>query len=245
MKWLMRNFKDRIRRALRHPGYTAKALAHDLLGIDERFLASVTNSSPRELRSFLNEPFRDVEFVRYLRQCEPQLRAAFHPGNDPYAKKVLLQYAIARAVKPDVVVETGVASGISSTYLLMACRLNRRGRVCSIDIDNGEYLPPGKSTGWMVREDLRANWTLLLGDSKTQLPQLLTEVGKVDIFIHDSSHTYEHMKFEFELSYPYIRSGGLLLSDDANFNAAFEECVRSFRPALARVVRNVGVMKKR
>ena len=38
MKWLMRNFKDRMRRALRHPGYTAKALAHDLLGIDERFL---------------------------------------------------------------------------------------------------------------------------------------------------------------------------------------------------------------
>ena len=244
MKWLMRNFKDRMRRALRHPGYTAKALAHDLLGIDERFLASVTNSSPRELRSFLNEPFRDEEFAHYLRECEPHLRAAFHPGNDPYAKKVLLQYAITRAVKPDLIVETGVASGVSSTYLLTACRLNGKGRVCSIDIDNGEYLPPGKSTGWMVPEYLRANWTLLLGDSKILLPRLLAQLAEVDIFIHDSSHTYEHMKFEFELSYPYIRSGGLLLSDDANFNAAFEECVESFRPVRARVIRNVGVMKK-
>lgn len=244
MKWLMRNFKERISRALRHPGYTAKAVAHDLLGIDERFLASVTDSSPCELRSFLNEPFSDGEFARYLGQCEPQLRAAFHPGNDPYAKKVLLQYAITRAIKPDLIVETGVASGISSTYLLMACRLNRRGRVCSIDIDNGEYLPPGKSTGWMVREDLRANWTLLLGDAKILLPRLLAELGKIDIFIHDSSHTYEQMRFEFELGYPHIRSGGLLLSDDANFNAAFEECVKLFRPGHARVIRNVGVMKK-
>ena len=96
----------------------------------------------------------------------------------------------------------------------------------------------------MVPEDLRANWTLLLGDSKILLPRLLAQLGEVDIFIHDSSHTYEHMKFEFELSYPYIRSGGLLLSDDANFNAAFEECVKSFRPVRARVIRNVGVMNK-
>ena len=154
----MRNFKGRIRRALRHPLYTAKALAHDLLGIDERFLASVTNSSPRELRSFLNEPFRDPEFARYLRQCEPHLQAAFHPGNDPYAKKVLLQYAITRAVKPDLIVETGVASGVSSTYLLTACRLNGRGRVCSIDIDNGEYLPPGKFTLTIETNRVRLEW---------------------------------------------------------------------------------------
>jgi Methyltransferase domain len=231
--------------ALRHPRYTANALMHDLLGVDERFLASLTNTSPHAGRTFLNEPFCQTEFGQYVQKCAPALLTGSHPGNDPYAKKVLLQYAIVRATAPDLIVETGVASGISSTYLLMACRQNCRGRVYSIDINNGEYLPPGKPTGWIVPEYLRPDWTLLLCDPKVLLPRLLADLGEIDMFIHDSSHTYEHMKFEFEASYSHIRSGGLLLSDDANFNRAFEECVASFHPATARIVRNVGVMKKR
>jgi Methyltransferase domain len=81
-----------------------------------------------------------------------------------------------------------VASGISSTYLLMACRRNARGRVYSIDIDKGEYLPPGKLTGWIAPEYLRSDWTVLLGDSKKLLPRPLAELSEIDMSIHDSSH---------------------------------------------------------
>ena len=84
----------------------------------------------------------------------------------------------------------------------------------------------------------------MLGDSRLVLPGLLSQLGQVDVFIHDSSHTYEDMKFEFETSYPHIRSGGLLLSDDADFNAAFPECAKTFRPKSARIIRNLGIMKK-
>lgn len=56
MKWLRRNLKKRFRYAFRHPGYTVKALFHDVMGIDERFLASLVNSTPGAIRGFLNEP---------------------------------------------------------------------------------------------------------------------------------------------------------------------------------------------
>ncbi|MBZ5659099.1 MAG: class I SAM-dependent methyltransferase [Acidobacteriia bacterium] len=244
MKWLGRNLRRRFRHGLRHPGYTAKALFHDALGIDERFLASLVNSTPGAIRGFLNEPSANVELMRHWKRCEQKLHAGSHPGNDPYAKKVLMQYALTRALAPDLVVETGVSSGISSTYLLLACRLNGKGHVYSIDIDNKEYLAPGNRIGWIVPDDLKTRWSLLLGDSHVVLPHILSQLAQVDIFIHDSSHTYENMKFEFETSYPYIRPGGLLLSDDTNFNAAFSECAKAFQPKAVRIIRNLGIMKK-
>ena len=244
MKWLRRNFKRRLRHAFRHPGYTAKALIHDVIGTDERFLASIVNSKPGAIRGYLNEAATNLDLMRHWKSCEETLHSGPHPGNDPYAKKVLIQYALARALAPDLIVETGVSSGISSTYLLLACRLNGKGHVYSIDIDNREYLAPGKQIGWIVPDDLKARWSLLLGDSHVLLPRVLSELGQVDIFIHDSNHTYADMKFEFEASYPHIRSAGLLLSDDTSFNTAFSECAKMFEPRAVRIIRNLGIMKK-
>lgn len=218
---------------------------HDLLGSDERFLAAITDSTSAEIRKYLNEPSGRPEFIRYLHQCQTVLRAVAEPGNDLFAKKVLIQYALVRALAPDVVVETGVANGSSSTHLLLACHLNGRGHLYSIDVGNGPFVPPGKTTGWMVPDDLRSRWTLILGEAREILPQLLARLGRVDMFIHDSDHSYAHMKFEFEQSYPYIRPGGLLLSDDANFNTAFDKCIKTVRPDMARVIRNIGILQKR
>src|ERR1039458_7813173 len=114
MKWLRRNFKNRFLRAFRRPGYTAKALFHDVSGIDERFLATLVNSTPKAIRGFLNEPSANAEMMRHWKICEATLHAGSHPANDPYAKKVLIHYALARALAPDLIVETGVSSGISS-----------------------------------------------------------------------------------------------------------------------------------
>jgi hypothetical protein len=167
MKWLTKNLKSRLLRAMRHPGYTAAALFHDVFQIDERYLATLVNSTSDKIRTLLNEPVADAELMSYWEECRPKLLAGTHPGNDPYAKKVLIQYALARALAPDVIVETGVSSGISSTYLLRACQLNGKGRLYSIDVDSKEYLALGQQIGWIVPEKLKGRWSLRLGDSHT------------------------------------------------------------------------------
>ena len=65
-----------------------------------------------------------------------------------------------------------------------------------------------------------------LGDAKVELPKLLEELGRVDFFHHDSMHTYEHMTFEFETVWPYLRAGGVLASDDVDWNDAFADFCR-------------------
>lgn len=157
---------------------------------------------------------------------------------------MLIQYAIVRSVAPFVVVETGVANGISTAYLLLACQRIGRGHVYSIDINNGEYLPSHKPTGRIVPDYLHSKWTLMLGDPREMLTPLVARLGVVDIFIHDSRHTYEHMNYEFQQAYALLRFGGFLLSDDVDFNSAFEEFVIAARPAAAHVISGIGVLKK-
>ena len=157
-----------------------------------------------------------------------------------YSKQVSAKdshlYALCRYVKPNIVVETGVHHGVSSSFILSALHHNQNGHLYSIDLPNVKYetdhggihtdqLLKGESPGFLVEDYLRGRWTLILGDSKEALPKLLGGLGpeSIDIFYHDSKHTYEHMLFEFQTVWPYLKTGGLLLSDDVEWNNAFSD----------------------
>src|SRR5437773_5186929 len=127
MNWLPQNFGPRLRFALRNPSYAVRSLYRDLTLSDERFLSEITAVPPGRIRSFLDEPIHDEFFASSLKAAESFFKTADLLSADLYAKKVLLQYATIRAFVPDVVVETGVASGVSSAYLLLALEKNGRG----------------------------------------------------------------------------------------------------------------------
>jgi predicted O-methyltransferase YrrM len=143
-------------------------------------------------------------------------------------------YLACRLLEPQVVVETGVAYGVSSAYILKALEENGRGMLHSID------LPPLRQTynefwGIAVDEALRPRWSIHRGSSARVLPGLLEEVGVVDLFLHDSLHTHRNMRREFEAVWPRLRAGGVILADDVERNQAFDE-LRLENPALWRVV---------
>ena len=69
--------------------------------------------------------------------------------------------------------------------------------------------------------DLRSRWTLHLGSSKDLLPSVLEESGDLDLFYHDSLHTFEHILWECRTAGRFLRDGGILLSDDIFWNRAF------------------------
>ena len=244
-KWWARNLASRSLFALKHPNYTLGAIARDLLALDERFIARLTGTSPSAIRRFLNEPFEQSEFLSHLRAAEELLKGKGSIGSDFYGKRTLLPYVIVRAHKPELVVETGVGNGVSSTYVLEALHRNGRGSLHSIEIGNSPYVPAGRSAGWIVPDYLHTQWSLHLCDARMCLPGLLDQLGTMDIFIHDSLHTYEHMKFEFEEAYPHLRANGFLISDDASWNSAFAEFVQSVALPDARVIRGVGILQKR
>ena len=174
-----------------------------------------------------------------LATLEARLRTAERslPANAPFGQfhngDTLLGrmcYWVARALKPGAVVETGVCYGVTSAYLLYALEVNAKGTLHSID------LPPlGKHAddyvGKLIPPELRSRWTLHRGSSCRLLPPLLSSIGQLDLFVHDSLHTYRNMRAEFDDAWPSLRPGGALISDDIEGNSAFREL--SARPDVA------------
>jgi predicted O-methyltransferase YrrM len=245
MRRLFINARSRLRFAAKHPSYALKSMFRELTLADERFLAQLTGRDKKQIRAFLEEPFDEPGFLDHLKDCARAFPEDAHIGADFYAKKVLLQYAVVRALRPDVVLETGVANGVSSTYLLLALEKNGSGRLWSIDVDDGCYLPPGKKTGWMVPERFRHRWEFHPGDSLKLLPSLLERLPLLDLFLHDSLHTYEHMMFEFRQAYPRLRPGGILIADDALWNSSLNDFAREVGAQHSGIIRGVGLLKKR
>lgn len=140
----------------------------------------------------------------------------------------LLLYGLVTCLKPEVVIETGVASGFSTAFAGAALLENGAGRLISVDLppqegsidDGGHFDWVSRPVGWAIpdriREELGERHTLVLEDTKTSLPRLLDELGTIDMFVHDDLHTPDHMRWEFELVWPHLRAGGVVMSDDVN-----------------------------
>jgi predicted O-methyltransferase YrrM len=145
-------------------------------------------------------------------------------------------YLVCRLLEPEIVLETGVAYGVSSAFILRALRENGRGVLHSVD------LPPlrrrvGRFWGIMVDEELESRWYPHRGASERVLPQIVEEIGTLDIFVHDSVHAYRNMLQEFETIWPRLRAGGLIVADDIERNGAFGE-MQQWNPAFSRVVQD-------
>jgi predicted O-methyltransferase YrrM len=244
MKWLLQNVGKRAAFAFKNPGYAAGSIVRELTRSDETFIGRITGAGAQEIRSYLNEPVSTPEFASMLKAAAEEFRHLSIESADLFAKKVLLQYAAVRALVPERIVETGIANGVSSAYLLLAIQKNGKGRLHSIGLRDPSFLPPGREPGWVVPSRLREPWQVEIGDSRQILPLLLSRVGTIDMFIHDSLHTYEHMLWEFEIAYPALRRGGLLLSDDALWNSAFHDFARKMQEQDARILRGVGFLRK-
>lgn len=135
-------------------------------------------------------------------------------------KSGLFLYILCKIIKPEKVVETGVAYGLSSMYILQALFENKKGTLYSID----SVFTPWQSKemiGSAIPSYLHKNWKLILGSSSEKLKETLSTLGSLDIFFHDSLHTYKNMTFEFETAWPFVIKNGFLISDDISGNNAF------------------------
>jgi predicted O-methyltransferase YrrM len=146
-----------------------------------------------------------------------------------------LLYVAARALEPTVFIETGVQNGMSSAFILLALQHNKKGRLYSVDLppveqrilDQGTNpLPKNKTPGWIIPDQLRDRHELLLGPAEELLPRLLADLKTVDVFLHDSDHSYSHIMFEIGLAWRYLRAGGDILIDNVEQNAAFADFAR-------------------
>jgi hypothetical protein len=193
--------------------------AMDALGLDSKPLVY-----------YLLELYLDRSFWKYFHKT---IDIAVRIANDRRLggwmapNLAMILYCLVRYKKPRYLVETGVGAGGTTYFLLNALQRNRNGFLYSIDLPGNDarvypemgrvyntQVPPGFETGWLVPMRLKARWELILGDSAVELPRLVARLPRVDLFLHDSLHTDEHVFFELSIVHPKMQSGSLLLADD-------------------------------
>ena len=78
-----------------------------------------------------------------------------------------------------------------------------------------------KTIGAIIPNELRKRWKFNLGKSNDVLEEIFNRIDNVDIFIHDSLHTYKNMMFEFDCAERNLDENGIIISDDVLDNDAF------------------------
>ncbi len=199
----------------------------DFEDVSDFFKEKFPNENIREFERELNEIEDNVK------QFFSKLRHKKYPSKEkPYpidysissdSRKFL--YILCRIVKPEKIIETGVAYGLSSYYMLSALNKNKVGTLISID----SVFRPWQSKemiGAIIPEDLRDKWKLVLGKSNEKLLEVFDDTENVGIFVHDSLHSYKNMTFEFNCAINKIIDNGIIISDDILDNDAFYDFIK-------------------
>lgn len=205
----------------------------------QNFINSIFCNEKKDFHKITKEILEHKDFNSFINNEFESANLKNRFPNSKYGWDVFLYYFI-RKTKPAQIIETGCWYGSSTSLILAAIQENNYGKLYTIDFpaypETGGYhdenpylseeerkvsLPYGKEPGFIVPTFLKDNWELILGTSKEELPKLLIKLGKIDMFLHDSLHSYENMMFEFNTAWKYLNKGRYAFSDNINWHTAF------------------------
>lgn len=116
-------------------------------------------------------------------------------------------------LKPDVIVETGIAHGGSLIYSASLCRLNGKGRVIGVDI---EIRPHNRAR---VESHPFASLITMVEGSSTA-PEVVDRIrsmikpGESVLVVLDSDHSYKHVSEEMQAYAPIVTAGSYIIATD-------------------------------
>ena len=148
-------------------------------------------------------------------------RGTYGPFSDADASLCRAVWCTVLHTQPEVVIETGVARGVTSRIVLEALGRSGRGHLWSIDLPYALDHRLQAQTGAAVPDACRARWSYLEGSSRQRLPPLVKEVGHVETFIHDSLHTARNTVFELDQVASVMSQGGVMIVDDIRMHDGF------------------------
>jgi cephalosporin hydroxylase len=116
-------------------------------------------------------------------------------------------------VRPDVIVETGVAHGGALVFYASLCKAMGRGRVVGVDI---EIRPHNRAA--IEHHELSSYITLIEGDSVATgtVDRVRGLIGRDErvLVLLDSCHTSAHVAAELEAYAPFVSSGSYIVATD-------------------------------
>lgn len=117
------------------------------------------------------------------------------------------------SLRPDVIVETGVAHGGSLIFYASLCKMMGKGRVVGVDI---EIRPHNRAA--IERHELGGMIALVEGDSTAPATvarvQAMVRPGDAVLVLLDSDHSKRHVRAELEAYGPLVTTGSYIVATD-------------------------------
>jgi predicted O-methyltransferase YrrM len=180
------------------------------------YVAAVTGHEVREIEGYIAELENDAALRDILVRRTLDSRDRHNCDTEPRYGRRLGWYAILRATKPRVVVETGIDRGLGTAVMAAAIKRNSEegfpGTVYATDI-----LP---DCGHLLAEPYKHFCRELIGDSVESLKQF---AEPVDVFLHDSDHRPEYEWAEFIAIEPRLHPESIVLSDNSQQSSKLRE----------------------
>ena len=168
------------------------------------FVANITAISIDDAYLYVRELEDDAELRTYIMaRLKAHKRGREVDGLAYYGRRAGW-YALIRAMKPNIVVETGTEKGLGSLVIAEALRKNGIGKLVTIDMEPGSGLLIGPEYSEVVER--------MIGDSL----ECLEKIDAIDMFIHDSDHSAVHEAAEFAAVASRLSPHAIVVSDNAH-----------------------------
>ena len=180
-------------------------------------LASIIGTNPGQIRVYIDELLADVSLrnhiTSYWSTDETMRDATLGYGRREG------WYALVRALKPRLVVETGVHHGVGACVLTSALLRNAeegyRGIYVGTDID--------PSAGALMSGPYAEVGSIHYGDSLETLRNL---AGPIDLFINDSDHSASYEAREYRAVAGKLAPRSLILGDNSHATGSLRDFAR-------------------
>ncbi len=170
-----------------------------------------------QIEQFVNELEEDHEMKKHIH--DRLMENGFSKRIEVNFGRRIAWYACIRALKPGIVIETGVAHGVGACVIAKALEENAKdgvpGRYFGTDIDtsagsvfSGKYLQQGE---------------ILYGDSIKSLNGLET---KIDLFINDSDHDSEYEYREYLEVMGKLSDRAIIIGDNSHASVSLSRFAR-------------------
>ena len=147
-----------------------------------------------------------------------------------YPQDIVMMQEIIWDVKPDLIIETGIAHGGSIIfYASMLELLRNNGQVIGIDIDIREY-----NRAEIEKHPMFKRITMIeessIDEKVIESLQLIANNKKKVLVCLDSNHTHDHVLRELELYAPFVSVGSYCVVFDTLIEDMSSVCTSSDRP---------------
>jgi hypothetical protein len=203
---------------------------YDLTAYNKQCLAAllsgITDTPSETVESYFSELENDAMLAAHIEAGLSRSEDRFLSDKKICYGRRIGWYALARIMKPRVVVETGVDKGLGSCVLCSAILKN------AAEGSPGEYFGTdiNPAAGYLLGSPYSTVGKILYGDSIRSLKGL---DRRIDLFINDSDHSSSYEADEYRVIQNKLSNGAVIIGDNSHWSPSLlshaKECDMKFQ----------------